>query len=199
MWGVLCTWLAAVGWHLAANQVVARVGAAWVRPPCTAPLRDVLHTALPRLDVSGLGGEVLHAWSILPAVAAVWQGCGLWWVRVHTLILVVRPLCFLGTLLPDASGVGRRPGVLDVRGGVHDLVFSGHTASALAGACVLSLHADPTRGLASVLLPWAAFVGCLVQSLCILAARQHYTVDVVVAWVMAPLLTHWAYTHGFWL
>lgn len=196
---VLLPWVGAVAWHLVANQAVARLGCHLVRPPFNAPLQDLGHLLLPRGHLTRTQAELLHVWCAVPVAAAIWAGCGLQWARVHTLVLCLRPLCYLGTLLPDASGQGRKPGWLELRGGLHDLMFSGHTAMALSGACVLAAHGPSNPTLADRLLPGLVIAGCVSQSVLIVMTRLHYTVDVVVAWILTPLLCHFAHTHNYWL
>lgn len=193
---VALLWAVAVLVHLAANQVVAACGQRWLaqRPAAQSlPLLDVGHILLPKVSLTKWQNVVLEAWAVLPGLAAVVAGgsqCATLFVRAHTLVLVLRPLCFLGTILPDASGVAVTPRFWCTTGGIHDLVFSGHTAAALCG--VLSwYHAGAAGGAGAVgnfLMVLAAFAACVCQSLCIVATRKHYTVDVVLAWILCPLL-----------
>ena len=185
---VALLWAVAVLVHLAANQVVASCGQRWLgaRPAAQSlPLLDVGHLVLPKVTLSKWQSAVLEAWAVLPGVAAVAAGspqCATLFVRAHTLVLVLRPLCFLGTILPDASGVASHPRFWCTTGGIHDLVFSGHTAAALCG--VLSWYHTGGTMLAAAL----GLAACVCQSLCIVATRKHYTVDVVLAWILCPLL-----------
>jgi len=205
---VALLWCGAVLVHLSANQVVAACGQRWLAQRHAAqslPLLDVGHALLPKVTLTKWQNAALEAWAVLPGLAAVVAGgpqCATLFVRAHTHILVLRPLCFLGTILPDASGVAVVPQFWCTTGGIHDLVFSGHTAAALCG--VLSwYHAYGSGGhvygggghafgggaaAVGILGVLVAFAGCVCQSLCIVATRKHYTVDVVLAWILCPLL-----------
>lgn len=184
-------WVAAGAVHLAANQIVAVYGQARLRaalPPQSLPLIDVGHTLIPRVQLVQWQHAVLEAWAVVPGLSAVFCGpptCAALFLRTHAVVLALRPLCFLGTILPDASGVGTRPRLLSMSGGIHDLLFSGHVSAALCGIlawCATSLRNGAPWAKAALLLP------CVLQSLLILATRKHYTVDVVVAWILCPLL-----------
>ena len=192
---VILVWVVAVLWNLVANQMVAVLGHTFIQDK--RPLTDVAHLILPRLHLGGTpegnaASALLHVWSAVPAYTAMAHGHLLPWLVVHALISFLRPLCFLSTLLPDASGTGQRPSFFNIRGGVHDLMFSGHTATSLAGVCVLWPTDAAPYVLGSLLL------GTACQSFMILATRNHYSVDVVVAWIVVPLLAHWAHTHNYW-
>jgi hypothetical protein len=185
-------WAAAGAAHLVANQAVAAYGQRRLRAAPAAqslPLADLGHALLPRVRLPPWGGALLELWAPAPGLLAVALGppeCAALFLRAHAAVLVLRPCCFLGTILPDASGVSDpRPRLLSLAGGIHDLMFSGHVAAALCG--VLAWASTCGAG-APAALRAAAFAACAAQSLAILAARKHYTVDVVVAWIVCPLL-----------
>ena len=189
-------WLLAIGWHLVANQVIARVGQRVMRnghPSRAQPLTDIMHDVLPYVHIDTVWKRVgFESVSMLPIATCVAVGSWVAFLRLHTIVLVLRPVCFCGTLLPDASGKGARapqPHWASMTGGVHDLMFSGHVSASLLAIGAMAL--DGTAG------PWLILaLVCLaaVQSLLILATHKHYTVDVVVAWIVCGGFVHgWQY------
>ena len=74
--------------------------------------------------------------------------------------------------------------------GCGDLIFSSHTTFALVGCLAYSALGN-SRVVAGLL--WAAAVAL---SLLIVASRKHYTVDVVVAWYVVPLV--WSFASRRW-
>lgn len=102
----------------------------------------------------------------------------------HGAALLLRCATFSGTLLPDVTQEFKPP-KLPWLGATYDLCFSGHTAFAVLCLChVLSSHA-----FGGLLKAVAAVVTCFYGA-SLVARRQHYTFDVVVAaWAM-PLLWH---------
>jgi hypothetical protein len=128
--------------------------------------------------------------AIVPALVAVWLGFGQLFFRAHTWVLLLRPICFLSTILPDASRVGQIPSLTSLKGGIHDLMFSGHAALAITGATtvVMAASCKPTCQTALWVLKALLVTLCALQSLMIICTRKHYTVDVVVAWLLCPLL-----------
>jgi hypothetical protein len=190
----IALWMFATGWHLVANQAVARVGQAHYRSrssqPAGSPLLDLGHRMLPHVRLSPLADTALHYAAFGPPLCAIVSGHGVLLLKIHAVLLLLRPLCFLGTVLPDASGVGKVPCLISTRGGVHDLMFSGHAALCLAGAWVMYFSEALTPSGIGALSVW-----CVVQSLAIVAAHKHYTVDVVVVWILCPLLVE-HFTHA---
>lgn len=90
------------------------------------------------------------------------------------LVTVLRCVCVSVTVLPSPiCRLGR--GVRAV-GGCHDCIFSGHTALTLVLAHTLAQMAP------RLAIPLAAY--CVLTSLLIVATRSHYTIDVLVAWIV---------------
>ena len=74
--------------------------------------------------------------------------------------------------------------------GCGDLIFSSHTTFALVG-CLAYAAFGNSRAVKAAL--WAAVAAL---SLLIVASRKHYTVDVVVAWYVVPLV--WSFASRRW-
>ena len=66
--------------------------------------------------------------------------------------------------------------------GCGDLIFSSHTTFVLVGVLTFTEYGQ------KLLLKIIAWCGVAVMSLCIVASRKHYSVDVVVAWYTVPLV-----------
>ena len=100
--------------------------------------------------------------------------------------LLLRPLFFAATTLPDARPAGAcAPGGAwtwrkVLFGGCLDKIFSGHAYVFLLVVAALTLAGR---------LPQAWALGLAVAySALVVAGRGHYTVDVLVAWLVAALL-----------
>ena len=74
--------------------------------------------------------------------------------------------------------------------GCGDLIFSSHTTFALVG-CLAYTAFGNLKAVKKLL--WAL---SLLLSLLIVASRKHYTVDVVIAWYVVPLV--WSFASGRW-
>lgn len=66
--------------------------------------------------------------------------------------------------------------------GCGDLVFSSHTTFVLVGCLTFTEYGET---IAIKIISW---IGVAMMSLCIVASRKHYSVDVVVAWYVVPLV-----------
>lgn len=66
--------------------------------------------------------------------------------------------------------------------GCGDLIFSSHTTFVLVGCLTFTEYGE------TLLLKVVAWLGVAMMSLCIIASRKHYSVDVVVAWYVVPLV-----------
>lgn len=151
-----------------------------------APLLDRGHALLP--DLSAWSPALINAPTTLLLLAVLATGAwaapgarGLWLVLLQALLL--RPLFFLATVLPD-SRPSARPPARDwwkvFNGGCLDKIFSGHAVFALLFLAALA-------GAGKLSLAWAAALA-VAYSLVLVATREHYTVDVLVSWLVVGFL-----------
>lgn len=66
--------------------------------------------------------------------------------------------------------------------GCGDLIFSSHTTFVLVGCLTFTEYGE------TMILKVISWIGVAMMSLCIVASRKHYSVDVVVAWYVVPLV-----------
>ncbi|KAK2077402.1 hypothetical protein QBZ16_004247 [Prototheca wickerhamii] len=71
--------------------------------------------------------------------------------------------------------------------GCGDLIFSSHTTFVLVGCLTFTEYGS------RVVLKVIGWIGVAAMSLCIVASRKHYSVDVVVAWYTVPLVFYTAH------
>ena len=185
--------------------------------PLPAPLPDLGFEALPELPLSAdWASESLFytlffggiAWVVLAPFCtrrAKFTAVGALAAALPALVLcqALRIACFQATRLPSPaphclSGaetpVKPRPAhwwqyvvvnvVTQASKSCGDLIFSSHMIFALSFAWMYTRWGG-WRAVKA--LYWAA---CVALSLLIIASRKHYTVDVVVAWMMVPLVFH---------
>ena len=121
------------------------------------------------------------------------------YARVLVLAQALRILSFLSTILPSpnfhcrAGAPDYDPPTtateiifrLDATNGCGDLIFSSHMIFCTVGGLTIH-HYSHNRYLKMIVWALIGVLGCL-----IVAARKHYTVDVIVAWYTCPLL--WFY------
>jgi hypothetical protein len=155
------------------------------------PLPDVLHVLLPNLQPWRALPEALH---LLPVLYFSGQllfhldqrsldafRTFLW---VHGFLMATRALAFASTLLPDAS---RQCHASRFLGSCFDLIFSGHVVMMILPLLGQAAFFPHTPAAVRLLLRACAAGTCLLVA----AARNHYTVDVLLAVVITPLCFNW--------
>jgi hypothetical protein len=186
----LVWWLACLAMHTRAQYTIGMVGKRHYATTSSQALHDYFHALYRRPNpvvvfAANLLNEALPSGSV---VFLFWT-CGLGVLPlvafVHSWLLLFRSACFSSTLLPDASQTFCYRDTYTLEGGIHCLVFSGHATATLMAATLWAMLAHPHLG--AVLL---AFGICVLQSIGIVYCRKHYTVDVLLAWIIAPLWTH---------
>lgn len=171
--------------HTLAQYIAAERGDACLSEgTCTAPLPDVLHEWTHRRGVKKFWSTTSECILLLSLVMAARQQQVKRVLLLGNIAFILRSLCIMVTSLPDASQcctVTLFVGKDGKTGSCHDLMFSGHmTITTLA--LLLAVRATPS--LSSVVLPLL-----MAQTFAISLSHNHYTVDVVVALIVASLLT----------
>jgi hypothetical protein len=92
--------------------------------------------------------------------------------NIYGFLLILRPLCFSVTIMPPPSNSIPKTSIL---GGSCDCIFSGHTAITLLELLFLKKYYP--------YLPQYLIFEVL-YCLAILISRAHYTVDIILAWII---------------
>jgi hypothetical protein len=91
-----------------------------------------------------------------------------------------RVVCFTTTILPPLKDYGDKERFLGTNGNGTEYIFSGHAA--YSAATFIYLYTQQYVSLAPLL------IYNLVSQFLIVASRNHYTVDVILAWIIVPLV-----------
>jgi hypothetical protein len=110
-----------------------------------------------------------------------------YFLMVHSALLAMRALCIMATVLPSPFLSCRRPTFSEEYEGIvpfhcNETIFSGHTTLNLLCALFWSISRVPFLGKA---LMWVCAV---TGSISMIASRQHYTIDVLIASFLTPLV-----------
>ena len=148
---------------------------------CPPPLKDVLHQLLPNLSCYESAIDLLPPLIGGVVLALVWTDNEarprvpmlLYALSVTHLIRIVTTRV---TILPSpiCTASFRKP---RAAGGCYDCIFSGHTSTTLLLSYFVYRYVPRWR--------WPLLAYCLAASLMIVATRSHYTIDVLVAWVVS--------------
>ena len=189
IWPVIW-WLLCGAMHTRAQYATGQTGKRHYADTSSQPLYDAFHALFARPNP-----ETVLAWDMflealpLGSVLFLFWACGLdilpLTAFIHGWLLLFRSACFFVTLLPDASQTFCYRDTYSLKGGIHCLLFSGHTTATLMSATLWVMLGEPS--LAGGLV---AFGICALQSVGIVYCRKHYTVDVLLAWMIVPLWTY---------
>ena len=134
--------------------------------------RELSECLLVFLILEGVIASLL-TWSLGPVLA---------FMLLHGTLTLLRVVTFLSTILPDPSGTCHIRTGKSI-GGCHDLCFSGHMAAFVCGQLVCCELSGNGLG------PSILFAGLIaMKGYSIVAARSHYTIDVVVALYVSILV-----------
>lgn len=182
-------WIGAINLHQAATRRLFTWGTTihpnFVMEP---PLHDYIHEAVPSLQTFRVVPEILHSLPIVIFALSMIKGLDSQaldafrtFMCCHGCLMLLRAISFSSTLLPDAS---RQCMTSFYVGSCFDLIFSGH-AMIMSLSMSAIFHFYPyllTPMKKALLLFHATCVGFL-----IVAVRNHYTIDVVIGVLLAPL------------
>ena len=141
----------------------------------TGKIRDFFHEFFPKLHLDYLSDIMILAQIVLAVVISDITRV----IQAMTIIQVMRVICAVTTVLPPLKHYKDKYRLGGLNGSGTEYIFSGHAS--YAALTFLSLWE------AGVPIQLLVFYNILSQ-MCIILSRNHYTVDVVLAWIIAPLV-----------
>lgn len=108
----------------------------------------------------------------------------------HSVLLFMRSVSFSLTLLPDVTQEFKKPKIFC--GATHDLIFSGHTVFAVLPLYIYSII-TPSNTVVIVFM----VVLNIINTICIVWFRRHYSVDVWLAHVLTFFVFHFISTCSY--
>lgn len=192
-------WISAINLHQQATRRLFTWGTTihpnFVMEP---PLHDYIHETVPSLQAFRIIPEILHTLPIVIFALSIIRGLDAQaldafrtFICCHGLLMLLRALSFSSTLLPDAS---RQCMTSFYVGSCFDLIFSGH-AMIMSLSLFALFHFYPyllNQFKKALLCFHVTCVGFL-----IVAVRNHYTIDVVIGMLVAPLFLRFWVTSPF--
>lgn len=139
---------------------------------------DLFHTYLPSIDIMYLSDALVAAqllYTLKEMPAFLYKEFAL----IMGITQLCRVLCMISTILPPLKNYEDKARLMGVNGSGTEYIFSGHAS--YSAASFMYLYA---LGFSPKLL---ILYNILSQSL-IIASRNHYTVDVVLSWIIVPLI-----------
>lgn len=99
---------------------------------------------------------------------------------IMSVIQVLRSICSISTILPPLKNYHDKIRFYGVNGSGTEYIFSGHAS--YSAIFSLYLYSKNILGL------YILFLYNFISQFLIIVSRNHYTIDVVLAWIITPLL-----------
>jgi hypothetical protein len=151
------------------------------------PLYDIIQQNFPNLQPYRIIPEFLHVIPILYFFYKIIYNLDnnstsalIKMLEIHAQLMLLRCICFSVTLLPDSSQMCR---VSNHIGSCYDLIFSGHSTAMFLSTYILRDYFKLNRIKYSILQ-----FNNLITSFLIIVCRNHYTIDVIVAYIATNYL-----------
>lgn len=179
---IFLIWLSCIGFHKFLSNKVYEIGFHY-NLHNEKPLLDMVHLNFPSLQKYRIIPEILHLIPVLYVFFLIFYNMGENSIlalnkllKTHGILLVMRSVFFASTLLPDASQVCSK--TLHI-GSCFDLIFSGHCMAIYLSTFTINKYFK---------IPYSHYlalsVNNLVTTLLIILCRNHYTIDVIIAFFM---------------
>ena len=136
--------------------------------------RNIQNTGYPLQDIFNIDNVILNKniCDIFPLISLILVNNYEKYLICHTYLLLLRFISFNVTILPAPMKLEQRFSLGIVPNYTYDLIFSGHTMT-----CVLSIFC-----VKQFIIPYTVVLS-IICSLCVIITKEHYTIDVIVAWL----------------
>lgn len=140
---------------------------------------DIVHHNIPYIKLTYLSDGLVLAQTALTATVVDDQ-CLAEIFLIMGMIQIFRCLCSISTALPPLKNYADKYRLGGLNGTGTEYIFSGHASYSALGAIYLY-----NKGIIT-LFPLILYN--IISQLSIIITRNHYTVDIVLAWIIVPLV-----------
>lgn len=140
---------------------------------------DIVHNNIPSIKLTYLSDTLVLAQTAITASAVDSQTLAEIFL-IMGVIQIFRCLCSASTVLPPLKNYTDKYRLGGLNGTGTEYIFSGHASYSALGA--IYLYKKGIVGLFPLLIYNA------ISQFTIIATRNHYTVDIVLAWIIVPLV-----------
>ena len=99
---------------------------------------------------------------------------------IMSIVQFFRSICSASTILPPLKHYNDKYRLGGINGNGTEYIFSGHAAYSAISAIYLYNK--------NIIGPFSLIIYNIISQLSIIITRNHYTVDVVLAWIITPLV-----------
>jgi hypothetical protein len=144
---------------------------------------DLVHTYLPHINPPLIGSylsDVLVAAQLLYTLKEMPSFLYREFALIMGITQLCRVLCMISTILPPLKNYDDKARLMGVNGSGTEYIFSGHAS--YSAASFIYLYA------LNIISPKLLILYNILSQSLIIASRNHYTVDVVLSWIIVPLI-----------
>jgi hypothetical protein len=139
---------------------------------------DIVHNNIPYIKLTYLSDALVLGQTALTATVVDSQSLAEIFL-IMGLIQLFRCVCSASTVLPPLKNYNDKYRLGGLNGTGTEYIFSGHASYSALGAIYLY-----NKGIISL---FPLIVYNLISQMAIIVTRNHYTVDIVLAWIIVPL------------
>lgn len=140
---------------------------------------DIIHNNIPYIKLTYLSDSLVLAQTALTASVVDSQSLTEIFL-IMGFVQIFRCLCSLSTVLPPLKNYADKYRLGGLNGTGTEYIFSGHASYSALGAIYLY-----TKGFVGL---FSLIIYNIISQLAIIVTRNHYTVDIVLAWIIVPLV-----------
>lgn len=140
---------------------------------------DIIHSYIPQLKLTYLS-DILVLLQTIFVSALVDNKTLTEMLLVMSTIQFFRAICSLSTALPPLKNYGDKYRIGGLNGTGTEYIFSGHASYSAIGAIYLYNK--------NIVGPFSLIIYNSISQISIIITRNHYTVDVILAWIITPLV-----------
>lgn len=139
---------------------------------------DIIHHNIPYIKLTYLSDSLVLAQTAVTAFVLDNQSLAEFFL-IMGIIQFFRCLCSVSTVLPPLKNYTDKYRLGGLNGSGTEYIFSGHASYSALGAIYLY-----TKGFVNI---FPLLVYNVISQFAIIVTRNHYTVDIVLAWIIVPL------------
>lgn len=159
------------------SGLVCVISAGLITP--SEKITDIIHTTFPRVKAPYVSDALVLFQTICTAGVIDRNSLGEI-LLIMSIIQLCRVICNISTILPPLKNYHDKYRLGGINGTGTEYIFSGHASY----VCISTIYLYRKN----IVPGWALLVYNCISQFLIVLTHNHYTVDVVLAWIIVPLL-----------
>jgi hypothetical protein len=140
---------------------------------------DIVHDNLPPLNAPYIS-DILILFQTVTTVTLINKDVLSEMFLIMGIVQICRFLCFISTILPPLKNYHDKYRLGGINGNGSEYIFSGHAS--YSALCTIYLYTH------NIISGFPLIAYNLTSQFLIIVTRNHYTVDIILAWIIVPLI-----------